>query len=113
MKFSWALASFPKYELSSRPERSEVEGPAVLSISHRMHISRTGLQDRRSLGYARDCQVPRHPLQNVTGHPLHFCGQQFGIQMEVSVGFVGAAGYQQPQSGLWGSGNRFSVSTSP
>jgi hypothetical protein len=33
--FSWALAPLPKYELSSRPKRSEVEGPAVLSTSQR------------------------------------------------------------------------------
>jgi hypothetical protein len=33
--FSWALAPYPKYELSSRPKRSEVEGPAVHPTSHR------------------------------------------------------------------------------
>ena len=33
----------PKYELSSRPERSEVEGPAVLSTSHRMHLEAPAL----------------------------------------------------------------------
>jgi hypothetical protein len=47
-----------------------------------------------------ECQVPRHPLQNVTGPPLQFVPTVLLI-------------YQQPQSGLWGSGNRFSVCTSP
>ncbi len=32
--FSWAPAALPKYELSSRPERSAVERPAVLSTSN-------------------------------------------------------------------------------
>jgi hypothetical protein len=40
---SWALAALPKYELSSRPERSEAEGPAVLSISYRMYMEATTL----------------------------------------------------------------------
>jgi hypothetical protein len=33
----------PKYELSSRPKRSEVEGPAVLSTSHRMDMEAPAL----------------------------------------------------------------------
>jgi hypothetical protein len=35
--------SLPKYELSSRPKRSEVEGPAVLSISERTHMEAPAL----------------------------------------------------------------------
>ncbi len=41
--FSWALESPTQNELSSRPKRSEVEGPAVLSTSQRMLNESTGL----------------------------------------------------------------------
>jgi hypothetical protein len=38
--FSWHSHPVPKHELSSRPERSEVEGPAVFSTSNQSESKR-------------------------------------------------------------------------
>jgi hypothetical protein len=60
-RFSWALALLPKYELSSRPKRSEVEGPAVLPTSHRMHMEAPALpfdNPERSRGICSSADLP-------------------------------------------------------
>jgi hypothetical protein len=57
--FSWTLAALLKYELSSRPERSEVEGPTVLCTSHRTHLEAT-LFLLSSRAKPRDLQFYRH-----------------------------------------------------